>query len=371
MRIISNKKLEKLREKLREKKIDVALFLTSEPIYDANIEYFTGLQDRFFSFSCLLMTKNKSVLIVSPSSYSQAVEETEVDETIDLGKYDRSLIKALKERLKKVKSIGIIEDIFPYRIYRKFKQHKFQDIEDIILEIRSVKEPKEIQRIKKSCKIANHGIKIIEENLSKKITEKELALILEQELIRKGADELSFPSIISSGKRTTFIHPYPPASNQKIQPGLGLVDFGVKYNGYCSDITVPFTIGKISEKQKKIVNTVKEAYELAIDSLKIEVSTWKVYESVENLIRKNGFELKHGLGHGLGLEIHDYPSISPKPKNKEALKEWKEVKLKENMVFTIEPGIYEPRIGGCRLENDFLMLKKKAISLTKSRLIIV
>jgi Xaa-Pro aminopeptidase len=370
MRIISNKKLEEFREKLEEKKLDAALFLTSEPIHDVNIEYFTGFQqERFFSFSCLLMTQNKSTLIVSPLNYDQAMEEADADEIINLESYDRSLTKALKEKLKKVKSVGIIEEIFPYRIYRKFKHLKFQDISDIILDIRSVKEPKEIERIKKACQIANHGIKIIEKNFSNKMTEKELALILEQELIRKDADELAFSTIVTSGKRSAYIHPYPSFSNQKIQDGLGLIDFGVMYKGYCSDVTVPFILGKLSSKQKKIVQTVEEAYEKAIETLKIDIPTWKVYESVENLIKKNGFKLKHSLGHGLGLEPHDLPSLSPKPKSKEVLKEWKEVKLKENMVFTIEPGIYEPGIGGCRLENDIIM-DRKSKCLTKSKLII-
>ena len=183
--------------------------------------------------------------------------------------------------------------------------------------------------------------------------------------------ELAFPTIVTSGKRSAYIHPYPSFSNQKIQDGLGLVDFGVRYKGYCSDVTVPFTLGKISSKQKKIVQTVKEAYEKAIETLKISVPTWKVHESVESLIKKNGFKFKHSLGHGLGLELHDVPSLSPKPKSKEVLKEWKEVKLKENMVFTIEPGVYEPKIGGCRLENDVLMTKKIPKVLTNSRVIIV
>jgi Xaa-Pro aminopeptidase len=369
MRLISKKKIEQLRESLREKKIDLALFLTSEPIHDVNIEYFTGFQQtRYYSFSCLLITKKNTTLIVSPISYDRALKEVEADEIINLEKYDRSLIKVLREKLKKVKSVGILEEIFPARIYRKFKKIKFQDISDIILEMRSIKEPKEIERIKKACRIANHGIKVIEENLSNKITDKELGLIIEQELIRKGADELSFPTIITSGKRSVFIHPYPSFLNKKLQPGLGLVDFGVRYKGYCSDVTVPFILGKISEKQKKIVQTVQEAYEKAIDNLKINVPTWKVHEKVENLIKKNDFELKHGLGHGLGLEIHDLPSITSKPKYKEQLKEWKEVKLKKNMVFTIEPGIYVQNIGGCRLENDILM-DKKPKSLTSSRLI--
>jgi len=371
MGIISKKKLEEFRKKLEEKKLDLALFLTSEPIHDVNIEYFTGFQQtRFFSFSCLLMTKNKSTLIVSPLTYDQAIEEAEADEILNLERYDRSLTKALKEKLKKVKSAGIIEDIFPYKIYRKFKHLKFQDISDIILDIRSVKEPKEIERIEKACNIANHGIKIIEKNLSNKITEKELALILEQELIRKGADELSFPTIVVSGERSAYIHPYPSFSDKKIQYGLGLVDFGVRYKGYCSDITVPFTFGKISSKQKKIIQTVEEAHKKAIETIKIGLPTWKVHKFVENFIKKNGFKLKHSLGHGLGLELHDLPSISPKPKKKGQLKEWKEVKLKKNMVFTVEPGIYVPKIGGCRLENDILMDRKPKV-LTNSRLIIV
>ncbi len=367
MRLISSKKIKQFRNKLKEKNIDVALFLNSEPIHDVNIEYFTGFQQtRFYSFSCLLMTQENTILIVSPLSYDRAIEEAEADEIINLKDYGRSLTKALKEKLKGFKMVGILENILPYKVYRKFKDIKFQDMNKIILDIRSVKEKKEIERIKKSCRIANKGIKIIKKNLSRKITEKELALILEQELMRKGADELAFPTILTSGKKSAFIHPYPSVSDKKIQKGLGLVDFGVRYKGYCSDITVPFVIGKISEREEKIIQTVEEAHEKAIETLKIGMSTWKVHETIEEMIEENGFEFKHSLGHGLGLELHDLPSLSPKPESEEDLKDWEEVKLKENMVFTIEPGIYVPGIGGCRLENDVLMTKTSKI-LTKSK----
>ena len=117
--------------------------------------------------------------------------------------------------------------------------------------------------------ISKGNIKVIKENLSTKITEKELSLILEQELIRKGGDELSFPMIITSGKRSCFIHPYPSVSEKKISKGLGLIDFGVRYKGYCSDVTVPFSIGELSKKQNSIVKTVKDAYNNAIKSIKI------------------------------------------------------------------------------------------------------
>jgi Xaa-Pro dipeptidase len=363
MRIISDKKIKQLREKLEENNIEAALFLNSEPIHDVNIEYFTGFQQtRFYSFSCLLIKKDMK-LVVSKLSYDRAKEQATADEIINLADHDNSLMKFLKKELEGIKSLGIIERIFPYSLSKKFQDIKFRDINEIMTEIRSIKEKKEIDRIKKSCRICNHGIKVIEENLSTKITEKELSLIIEHELIRKGADELSFPMIVTSGKRSAFIHPSPCVSEKKISKGLGLVDFGVRYKGYCSDVTVPFSVGKLSNKQNLIVNTVKDTYNSAIESIKIDTPTWKIHESAENIIQKKGFVFKHSIGHGLGLKIHDLPSLSPRPSD---FKERKEILLKEDMVFTIEPGIYEPGIGGCRLENDVLLKDKGPKLLTKS-----
>lgn len=369
MRIISDKKIEQLRNGLEKRKINGVLFLTSEPIHDVNIEYFTGFQQtRHFSFSCLLITQEEIVLTVSPLEYDRAIEEAEADEILNLEDYGHSLTKVLKEKLKGFKSIGILERIFPHKISRKFSKLKFQDISDTILDIRSIKERKEIERIERACRITDYGIKTIEENLSEKITEKELGLILEQELIRKGADELPFPTILTSGKRSAFIHPYPSFSDQKIQKGMGLIDFGVRYKGYCSDITVPFTVGKLSEKQERIVHAVEKAYQKAIESIKINVPTWMVHDQAENIMKKNAFKFKHSVGHGIGLDLHDLPSLSPKPKSKEELKDWEEIRLKENMVFTVEPGVYVPGVGGCRLENDVLMKRKPRV-LTNSSFI--
>ena len=367
MRLISDQKIEQFRQELNKRKIDAALFLTSEPIYDVNIEYFTGLrQVRFFSFSCLLISDNSSVLVVSPLSYDQALMEAEADEIINLSDYNNSLTSILKEKLKRFKTVGLIERIFPYKLSKKFKVN-FKDISDIILELRSVKERKEIERIEKACHIANQGVKFIEKNLDRKITEKELALSLQQKLIKKGADELAFPTIITSGNRSSFIHPHPSFTNKKIQKGLGLIDFGVRYKGYCSDVTVPFTVSKLSARQKRMVRIVEKTYKKAINTIKVGIPTWKVHDSAQKVIKKNRFEFKHSVGHGIGLDLHDLPTLSPKPKVKEELEDWKEFKLKENMTFTIEPGVYELGTGGIRLENDVL-LKKEPEILTDSKL---
>ena len=185
MRLISDQKIEQFRQELKKRKIDAALFLSSEPIHDVNIEYFTGFQQtRFFSFGCLLISQDNSVLVVSSLTYDQALMEAEADEIINLKNYGNSLSKILKEKLKRFRTIGILERIFPCKLSRKSKI-KFKDISDIILELRSVKEPKEIKRIQKACHITNQGIKFIERNLSKKMTEKELALALQQKLTKK------------------------------------------------------------------------------------------------------------------------------------------------------------------------------------------
>lgn len=371
MRLISKKKIKHFRKRFEEKKIDTALFLCSEPIHDVNIEYFTGFQQtRYHSFSCLLIDQ-KTTLILSPLEYDRGIKEAEADKIINLKDYDHSLTKVLIEKLASTNTVGIIERMFPHRLSRKFPIIKFEDIADIISGIRSVKEPKEISRIKKACNIANKGVKFIEKNISTKIREKELVLALEQELIRKGADEIAFPTILTSGKRSAYIHPYPPFTDEKIQKGLGLIDFGVRYKGYCSDVTVPFAIGKLSDKQKRMVEAVEETYQRSIGSLEIGIPTWVIHDVGEKTIEKNGFEFKHSLGHGLGLELHDLPNLSSKPKDEEKLKEWREIKLKENMIFTVEPGVYLPNVGGCRLENDVLMAKKKANVLTNSHTIIL
>jgi len=363
-------KLQQFQKELKNRDLDASIFLCSAPIHDSNIQYFTGFQQtRFYAFSCLIVTQKKSILTTSRLEYDRATKQAKADEIINLKDYDNSLTKIFKEKLKDVKNIGIMERIFPYKLARKLEGKKIQDISEITENLRMIKTKEEIQLLKKSCQIANHGIKVIQENLSTRITEKGLALTLQQELIKQGADELSFPTIVTSGKESAYIHPEPSFTKNKIRKGIGLVDFGVRYQGYCSDITVPFSIGRLNERQKKIIRVTREAYEKSVDALEIGKSTWKVYGIAEKTLENNGFEFKHSLGHGLGLDVHDSPNLSPKPENKEELKNWEEVELQQDMVFTIEPGVYVPGIGGCRLENDILMTKRGPEILTRSKFI--
>jgi len=349
-----SKRVERLRKAMKKEKIDVALFLSAEPIDDPNIYYFTGFEQmKYHSFACFLVTQKKTTLILSSLDYDRAFGK-EADEIIEK---KVQLSKILKEKTKKTQKIGVIESLFPYKLSKNFK--KLKDMTEIVSEIRSVKEKGEIENIRKACSIANKGVDFIRKNLKEGTKEKELALELEREMIRLDSDGAPFPTVMVSSKRSAQIHPFPPLSDQKIKRGLGYVDFGVRYKGYCSDVTVPFSVGKLTEKEKKVVETVNEAYEKSLNALKNGVELNRLYETAEKFIKSRGFELRHGLGHGLGLEVHDFPSISPSAKRGE--------KIRKNMVFTIEPGVYVPRIGGCRLENDFIMKASGFEVLTKSR----
>jgi len=178
--------------------------------------------------------------------------------------------------------------------------------------------------------------------------------------------------LVACGKRTAKIHPRPYASNKKIK-GLCYADFGAKYKGYCSDMTVPFIKGNVTKKEKRIARIVLNAHRLAIRSIKMNENCWKLFDKVNIYLKKNGFELMHGLGHGLGKIVHDDPSIiMPRKKKIKHPRRWQRIKkmvFQPSMVFTIEPGIYVKGLGGCRIENDILMTKDGPKILTNSKLI--
>jgi Xaa-Pro aminopeptidase len=237
-----------------------------------------------------------------------------------------------------------------------------------------IKTKSEIRLLKKSAQITDSCLKIIEDSLKEEITEKELMRRIGRK-IRSHNASLAFQTLVASGGRSAMIHPKPFATNRVIN-GIGFVDFGACFRGYRTDVTVPFVKGKISKKERKIINIVLKAYDVAISSIRLNQPCWKLFQKMYDYIKRNGFELKHGLGHGLGLKIHEYPFIVVPSKEKIKRRDkriWKKIKninFQKNMVFTIEPGIYVKGFGGCRLENDFLLTSKGPLALTHSKLIL-
>jgi len=161
-----------------------------------------------------------------------------------------------------------------------------------------------------------------------------------------GGEDKAFDIIVASGVRGAL--PHGIASDKKIECGeLVTIDFGTRCNGYYSDETVTFGVGDVSDQLRTIFDVVLRAHDLALDSLEIAVAAKEVDRVARDYIHQQGFGeyFGHGLGHGVGLEVHESPTLSPRS----------EAQLGAGMVFTIEPGIYIPDVGGVRIEDTVLL----------------
>lgn len=237
----------------------------------------------------------------------------------------------------------------------------------------TIKTAREIGFLRKAAAISNSCIPIISRALrEEKITEREIARRIMKNIYRRGG-RLSFRTLVASGRRSAMIHPRPTVTDEKVS-GIGYVDFGASYRGYKTDVTVPFVKGKIGPRERKAVKAVLQAYRLALRSWKVGMPCWKLFDVADGHIRSRRLRMGHSLGHGVGLRIHEMPTLG-RPRKKLAgkkLKKWERIKritFQPGMVFTIEPGAYVKGVGGSRIENTFLASGKKLKALTKSKLI--
>jgi len=228
---------------------------------------------------------------------------------------------------------------------------------------RSVKDEEEIAITRKAAAITNELIDLLEKNVrSEKIkTEADAALFIELECRKRGCEGTSFGTLSAGPERSFAIHAFP---NWTCSPfgskGLSILDFGVKFGGYCTDVTLTFA-RDLNPKQEKLVSLVEKAAKLALSMAHNGTAAKDIAAAVDALFTRSKKQMPHGLGHGIGLQEHEYPIIRNRSDNK-----WI---LEPGMIFTIEPGLYDPLLGGCRLENDILITETGAEVLTTARII--
>ena len=223
--------------------------------------------------------------------------------------------------------------------------------------LRMIKDEEEIRNIKKATNIAskcyNHILDFVKPGMKEITVSNEMIRYMKEE----GASKEAFDFIVASGKRGAM--PHGTASNKTIKEGeFVTLDYGCVYNGYCSDITRSFMVGEASKEMKKIYNIVKKAQMLAVKAVKAGVRASDIDKVARDYITSKGYGkyFSHSTGHGVGIEVHDPIAIS---KNSDLV-------LEENMVITIEPGIYIPSLGGIRIEDDVLVNKDGCEILTKA-----
>jgi len=268
----------------------------------------------------------------------------------------------LKESLFHVKRIGLNFDGIPYKGFQNLKKilpdTKFVDVSDNFTKTRLVKDKIEIKTIRKACKIADKVMEKIPDILYDGMYEFEFAAEINYLMQKNGAHKSAFDTISSFGKNTA--EPHYTHGNTKLKKGdFVLCDFGACYKKYNSDITRTFVFGKASKKQKAMHNTVLNAQKIGFDKIKPGLKALEVHNAVSTYINNTEFKDRfiHSTGHPIGLSVHDGGAGFSPDCN---------IKLEENMIFTVEPGIYIPGFGGVRIEDDILIKKEGIEILTKT-----
>lgn len=241
-------------------------------------------------------------------------------------------------------------------------------LESFLGRTRAVKDPLEIRSIERAAEITNRLIEMIEDRVSHpgssgSIREIDLAQLIEREALSLGAEGLGFETLAAGPARSWGIHPFPSCSAGPFGgPGLSILDFGIKVDGYTSDVTLTVAAGPLSTEQDRMVGLVSDAYRAAVEAARPGVSPQEPARKATEVFSAAGKVMPHSLGHGIGLDAHEAPLLRSQGESADP-------SLLPGMVITIEPGLYDPAHGGVRWENDVLITDSGARVLTKSRII--
>ena len=345
-----NIRLKWLRDKLNA--LNIQGMIVSNPL---SIKYLTNIDAE----GELLITRKENVFITD----GRYIEEVNTSLTIDDGVvvYDRR--NMMKEDYENYfifcETVGFEEGYVTFEKYKYMKQlYRVNDLvetEHIIEKQRVIKDDDEIKNIKKACELTDKCFSHIIKYIKKGMTERQVSNEIERYFKQNGADGLAFDTIVASGENSS--KPHSSVTNRRIMPGyVILLDFGCKYNGYCSDMTRTIFMNKVPERVKQVYDLVLRNQENFIKEVKENANIKTLTKMIENDFRIYEYDLIHALGHGVGMEVHELPFLSSKKDNM----------LKENMVIAVEPGIYIPGKFGVRIEDTILVTKNGCIKLNNS-----
>ncbi len=263
-------------------------------------------------------------------------------------------LESIKETLKeqRVKALFIDYDTVTLSEYAEYLDLgvKIYDGSVELKRARAIKTDNELNSIKKACEIAQNAIENIVSEIKKGVTENYIKEKLESDMLALGAEGVSFETIVAFGKNSAV--PHHQTGETKLEDDMPvLIDMGCKVNGYCSDVTRTFYFGEPSKRFIDCYNAVLDANRKAIEKITDKTLTFEADGFARSLLKERELDkyFTHSLGHGVGLEIHEFPSLSPK----------KSDELENRMVFTIEPGVYFDGEFGIRIEDTVVLLDGK------------
>ena len=354
-------RIKSLQDALSNHEID-ALLITSS----YNIAYLSGIHA--FSIEereARILATKKSIYLFTDARYTEMVKQKapfiQLVEVSSNNPFSKAFQKATEAE--NVKEIGFEEESITYKEAADLEE-KFSDIEfiptvEVVEELRTIKDNEESANIKRACALTDKAYAFILKALVPNVTETEVKAQLENFMRLEGGD-LAFSSIVAFGSNSAI--PHHLSNDTKLKDhDIVLLDFGAKVGGYCSDMTRTVFVGKPTEEAHKIYHATLEAQEVAIDYIKTHMTDGfelkKAHQLANSHLNKLEYpDIPHSLGHGVGLQVHEMPMVSP----------YSDEKLVPGMVITVEPGIYMAGIGGVRIEDTILITNTGVELLTKS-----
>lgn len=372
IKAIFSARREKLFSYMAQNGITAAVFEDTEGRRTPAVRYFTGHpSDAIF----IATSDGKCVLVPWDENLA---EKRAVDvKILPYTKFERRNLKAVSEVLKsfKIKSTRLKVELAPETPYPLFLKYvdalegwdvlcRENSTHDYVCELRAQKDEYEIECTKEACRVGDHIISEIERGIRENWLHKEMdvALLIESELRKCGCERTGFDTLAAGPSRSFAIHAFPGYTDAPWPAqGLSILDFGVVYNGYTSDTTLTVAKGPLSPKQEELLSLVEKAAAEALKLYKPGESLKKASKAADDVFAKAKRAMPHSLGHGIGLEIHEAPFVTARASEDKV--------FKPGNIVTLEPGLYDPELGGVRLENDVLITENGNEVITHSKII--
>jgi Xaa-Pro dipeptidase len=338
-------RVKKIYAELGEEVDAIVLLNGTEPLIDLSFLYVSGAESGLFEGCAAILWPDGGLdMIVSELEETSA---SKLDVDVSAFKTSDQRTQLLGEALSGVRRLGVNASFLTYRNLMRLREacpdFEEVDVSDAIESARLIKDSHEIERLREASRIASIVADDIPSFLSEGMTESESAAEISFRMRKNGASGSSFETIAAFGENSA--EPHHSAGGKVLAKGeTALFDFGAIYRKYCSDITRTFFIQSVTKRQERMYEVVRQANELAISMIKPGVPAREVDTAAREFIDATEFKGRfiHSLGHGVGLSVHDGGSFSQST----------DLVLKENMILTVEPGVYLPGFGGVRIEDD-------------------
>ncbi|MGM0453687.1 MAG: M24 family metallopeptidase [Thermodesulfobacteriota bacterium] len=347
---LQQNRIESVRKELKNREIDALLVQFQE-----NRRYlsgFTGEDGGIGESAGALLISRQALILATDSRYVLQAENESPDYRIHC--YQKGLAKELPEILtgQNIRRLGFETrrmtcaqyDMVADQLAEQGAQVELVGTKDIVEHLRIIKDDTEVQAIRDAVDLAEKAFAKVMESLKPGMTEIDTAWALEKQMREAGAEGLSFPVIVAAGPNAALPHAV-PGKRAIAQGEPVLFDWGARLNGYCSDTSRTVILGKPDATFQKVFTAVYDAQQKAIAAVRPGAFTKDIDAVARDVLKENELDqyFGHGLGHGVGLAVHEQPSVSPVDE--------RNTRLEEGMIFTVEPGVYLPDWGGVRLEN--------------------